>query len=58
MAHRFIAGSTPAEAFETVRNASARAGVGFTADLLGEAVISDAEAEAYPGHLHRAGQAA
>jgi len=46
MAHRFIAGSTPAEAFETVRQLRQR-GVGFTADLLGEAVISDAEAEAY-----------
>ena len=46
MAHRFIAGSTPAEAFETVK-ALRRRGVGFTADLLGEAVISDLEAEAY-----------
>jgi RHH-type proline utilization regulon transcriptional repressor/proline dehydrogenase/delta 1-pyrroline-5-carboxylate dehydrogenase len=46
MAHRFIAGSTPAEAFETVKALRNR-GVGFTADLLGEAVISDAEAEAY-----------
>ena len=46
MAHKFIAGSTPAEAFETVKRLRAR-GVGFTADLLGEAVISDAEAEAY-----------
>ena len=46
MAHRFIAGSTPAEAFETVKALRQR-GVGFTADLLGEAVISDAEAEAY-----------
>jgi RHH-type transcriptional regulator, proline utilization regulon repressor / proline dehydrogenase / delta 1-pyrroline-5-carboxylate dehydrogenase len=46
MAHRFIAGSTPAEAFETVKTLRYR-GVGFTADLLGEAVISEAEAEAY-----------
>ena len=46
MARRFIAGSTPAEAFETVK-ALRKRGVGFTADLLGEAVISDAEAEAY-----------
>src|SRR5947209_8603483 len=46
MAHRFIAGSTPAEAFETVKRLRDR-GVGFTADLLGEAVISEAEAEAY-----------
>ena len=46
MARKFIAGSTPAEAFETVRKLRRR-GVGFTADLLGEAVISDNEAEAY-----------
>ena len=46
MAHRFIAGSTPAEAFETVKALRGR-GVGFTADLLGEAVIGDLEAEAY-----------
>ena len=46
MARKFIAGSTPAEAFETVKKLRRR-GVGFTADLLGEAVISDAEAEAY-----------
>ena len=46
MARKFIAGSTPAEAFETVRKLRKR-GVGFTADLLGEAVISDHEAEAY-----------
>jgi RHH-type proline utilization regulon transcriptional repressor/proline dehydrogenase/delta 1-pyrroline-5-carboxylate dehydrogenase len=46
MARKFIAGSTPAEAFETVKGLRHRA-VGFTADLLGEAVISDAEAEAY-----------
>ena len=46
MARKFIAGSTPAEAFETVRKLRRR-GVGFTADLLGEAVTSDLEAEAY-----------
>ena len=46
MARKFIAGSTPAEAFRTVRKLRRR-GVGFTADLLGEAVISDREAEAY-----------
>ena len=46
MAHRFIAGSTPSEAFETVKTLRQR-GVGFTADLLGESVISDHEAEAY-----------
>ena len=46
MARKFIAGSTPLEAFDTVRKLRKR-GVGFTADLLGEAVISDAEAEVY-----------
>ena len=46
MARKFIAGSTPAEAFETVRKLRKR-GVGFTADLLGEAVTSDLEADAY-----------
>jgi RHH-type proline utilization regulon transcriptional repressor/proline dehydrogenase/delta 1-pyrroline-5-carboxylate dehydrogenase len=46
MARKFIAGATPAEALETVKTLRQR-GVGFTADLLGEAVISDAEAEAY-----------
>ena len=46
MARKFIAGSTPAEAFETVRHLRSR-GVGFTADLLGEAVTSDTEADAY-----------
>lgn len=46
MARKFIAGSTPDEALVTVKRlrASRRA---FTADLLGEAVISDAEALAY-----------
>ena len=46
MARKFIAGATPAEAFESVRKLRKR-GVGFTADLLGEAVTSDIEAEAY-----------
>ena len=46
MARRFIAGSTPLEAFATVQ-ALRKRGVAFTADLLGEAVISDPEAEAY-----------
>ncbi len=46
MARRFIAGSTPAEAFATVKELRRR-GVGFTADLLGEAVIAEPEAESY-----------
>lgn len=46
MARRFIAGENPAEALATVRDLR-RQGLAFTADLLGEAVISDREAEAY-----------
>ncbi len=46
MARRFIAGSTPTEALNTVR-ALRRKRLAFTADLLGEAVISEPEAEAY-----------
>jgi RHH-type transcriptional regulator, proline utilization regulon repressor / proline dehydrogenase / delta 1-pyrroline-5-carboxylate dehydrogenase len=46
MARRFIAGENPAEALATVR-ALRRQGLAFTADLLGEAVISEPEAEVY-----------
>lgn len=46
MARRFITGSTPEEAFRTVRDLR-RKRVAFTADLLGEAVITEAEADAY-----------
>nr|WP_240907097.1 L-glutamate gamma-semialdehyde dehydrogenase [Paludisphaera rhizosphaerae] len=46
MARKFIAGSTPEEAFQTVLKLRAKK-VAFTADLLGEAVISEAEADAY-----------
>ena len=45
MAHRFIAGSTPDEALQTVLKLR-RQRIAFTADLLGEAVISEAEADA------------
>jgi len=48
MAHRFIAGATPAEALPALRHL-ARQGVGHTVDLLGEATLSDAEADAYEG---------
>ncbi len=48
MARRFIAGSTPTEAFRTVQSLRRRH-LAFTADLLGEAVISEAEADAYQG---------
>ena len=46
MARRFIAGSTPEEAFRTVLGLR-RKRVAFTADLLGEAVVTDSEADAY-----------
>ncbi|WP_337173652.1 L-glutamate gamma-semialdehyde dehydrogenase [Paludisphaera sp.] len=46
MARKFIAGSTPDEALQTVLKLRARK-VAFTADLLGEAVISEHEADAY-----------
>ena len=46
MAHRFIAGAGPAEALPAVRHL-AKHGVGHTVDLVGEATLSDAEAEAY-----------
>ncbi|MGE5754720.1 MAG: proline dehydrogenase family protein [Planctomycetaceae bacterium] len=46
MARRFIAGTTPTEAFRSVLRLRRRR-LAFTADLLGEAVISEAEAERY-----------
>jgi RHH-type proline utilization regulon transcriptional repressor/proline dehydrogenase/delta 1-pyrroline-5-carboxylate dehydrogenase len=46
MAKKFIAGSTPDEARRTVE-ALRRQRLAFTADLLGEAVISEAEADQY-----------
>ncbi len=46
MARKFIAGATPSEAIETVV-ALRRRRLAFTADLLGEAVISEAEADLY-----------
>jgi RHH-type proline utilization regulon transcriptional repressor/proline dehydrogenase/delta 1-pyrroline-5-carboxylate dehydrogenase len=46
MAKKFIAGSTPDEARQTVE-ALRRRRLAFTADLLGEAVISEAEADRY-----------
>ncbi len=46
MARKFIAGETPAEALATVRRLRDQ-GLAFTADLLGEAVISEREAESY-----------
>lgn len=46
MAHRFIAGATPAEAIPALR-ALARDGVACTMDLLGEETLSDHEADVY-----------
>ncbi|MFQ6133807.1 MAG: L-glutamate gamma-semialdehyde dehydrogenase, partial [Armatimonadota bacterium] len=48
MARRFIAGATPAEAVEAVLRRRA-AGVGFTVDILGEAVTSEKAAADYEG---------
>jgi len=46
MAGRFIAGATPEEALDTLREL-AKDGVGSTVDLLGEETLSDVEADAY-----------
>ncbi|QDT18022.1 proline dehydrogenase family protein [Alienimonas californiensis] len=46
MAERFIAGETVPEVLKTVRQLR-RDGFAFTLDLLGEAVVSDAEADQY-----------
>jgi RHH-type proline utilization regulon transcriptional repressor/proline dehydrogenase/delta 1-pyrroline-5-carboxylate dehydrogenase len=46
MAERFIAGTRPEEVFQAVSKLR-RDGVAFTLDLLGEAVISETEAQAY-----------
>jgi RHH-type proline utilization regulon transcriptional repressor/proline dehydrogenase/delta 1-pyrroline-5-carboxylate dehydrogenase len=46
MAQKFIAGSTPDEAMQTVLSLRRRR-LAFTADLLGEAVISETEADTY-----------
>jgi RHH-type transcriptional regulator, proline utilization regulon repressor / proline dehydrogenase / delta 1-pyrroline-5-carboxylate dehydrogenase len=46
MAQKFIAGATPDEARQTVMALRSRR-LAFTADLLGEAVISEAEADVY-----------
>jgi proline dehydrogenase len=46
MAERFIAGSKPEEVYQSVHKLR-KGGLAFTLDLLGEAVISEREAEAY-----------
>lgn len=46
MAERFIAGATPSEALPHLRRLT-ESGAGHTVDLLGEATLSDAEADGY-----------
>jgi RHH-type proline utilization regulon transcriptional repressor/proline dehydrogenase/delta 1-pyrroline-5-carboxylate dehydrogenase len=46
LAHRFIVGETPAEALGVLRNLWAR-GVASSVDLLGEATVTESEADAY-----------
>jgi proline dehydrogenase len=46
MAHRFIVGETPAGALETIRS-QWKAGIGTSLDLLGEATVTQAEADRY-----------
>jgi RHH-type proline utilization regulon transcriptional repressor/proline dehydrogenase/delta 1-pyrroline-5-carboxylate dehydrogenase len=46
MARQFISGRNPQDAMKTLRNARKRR-IGFTVDLLGEAVVSEHEAEEY-----------
>lgn len=46
MAHRFIAGESPEQAVPALRSL-ARDGVGWSIDLLGEATLSDVEADEY-----------
>jgi RHH-type proline utilization regulon transcriptional repressor/proline dehydrogenase/delta 1-pyrroline-5-carboxylate dehydrogenase len=52
MAHRFIAGADLEEALATAQRLRKQR-LAFTFDLLGEAVISEAEAEAYAGQYLR-----
>src|SRR5947208_10671225 len=46
MARQFIAGRNPAEVMKTLRKRR-KQGIGFTVDLLGEAVVSEEEADEY-----------
>ena len=46
MARQFIAGKNPRDVIKTLRKRRAR-GIGFTVDLLGEAVVSEKEAAEY-----------
>ena len=53
MAHRFIAAPSPAEAKEELRRLW-DAGVGSSVDLLGEATLTEAEADAYASRCNEA----
>jgi RHH-type proline utilization regulon transcriptional repressor/proline dehydrogenase/delta 1-pyrroline-5-carboxylate dehydrogenase len=62
MARQFIAGKNPSDVMKTLRKRRAQ-GIGFTVDLLGEAVVSEREATEYAArclelleHLGRATQ--
>src|SRR6266480_6634150 len=46
MAHQFIAGKNPGDVIKTLRKCRSQK-IGFTVDLLGEAVVSEAEADEY-----------
>jgi RHH-type transcriptional regulator, proline utilization regulon repressor / proline dehydrogenase / delta 1-pyrroline-5-carboxylate dehydrogenase len=46
MAHQFIAGKNPEDVITTLRKRRSQK-IGFTVDLLGEAVVSEADADAY-----------
>jgi RHH-type transcriptional regulator, proline utilization regulon repressor / proline dehydrogenase / delta 1-pyrroline-5-carboxylate dehydrogenase len=46
MAHQFVAGKNPCELMKTLRKRRAQK-IGFTVDLLGEAVVSEIEADQY-----------
>jgi RHH-type proline utilization regulon transcriptional repressor/proline dehydrogenase/delta 1-pyrroline-5-carboxylate dehydrogenase len=46
MAHQFIAGKNPDDVIKTLRKRRSQK-IGFTVDLLGEAVVSEADAEEY-----------
>ena len=49
MAERFIAGSKPEDVYRSVHKLRSK-GLAFSLDLLGEAVISESEADAYQQH--------
>src|SRR4051794_2297246 len=53
MAHRFIAGANPRDALPELERLWRR-GIGFSADLLGEATVTAAEADAYAARCEEA----